>query len=157
MAKLLSSNGQLSIHLADRALTPILSTSSIPSPNDANPPLQSQAQSQAMSSLTTAAISAYDSASGLGLGVPQRIMIETNSSGPVILHSYLNPSSQRPRSQSRNAPGHTNVGGIVEQAREDLRPLSGTTDEEGSGALVNGVNRDEVREDAQVVENGEDG
>jgi hypothetical protein len=78
-------------------------------------------------------------------------MIEMQTSGPVILHSYLNPS-QRPRPQSRNSPDNTNIGGVVEQAREDLRPLSGTTNEEGSSTLVNGVPREEATEDAENEE-----
>jgi hypothetical protein len=73
-------------------------------------------------------------------------MIETGSSGPVILHSYLNPQ-QSLRPQSR----HTRVAlaagrDIVELAREDLRPLSGTTENtsivdqrDESGVLVNGT------------------
>lgn len=73
--------------------------------------------------------------------MPQRILIETSSPGPVILHSYLNPHLSH-HAQTR-AP--TNGRGIVEQAREDLRPLSGTTEsssaagESSNEPLVNGV------------------
>jgi Family of unknown function (DUF5308) len=141
MANLASS--QLVQHLADRALTPIVSSSRPSSANNHN--LQSQTQAQALASLTTTAITTYDTASRLGLGLPQRIMIETQSSGPIIFHSYLNPPSVQ-RAPTVYGEGHEDVRGIVEQAREDLRPLSGTTDTESkgehgdsSGELVNGI------------------
>ncbi|KAF8863672.1 hypothetical protein BDZ45DRAFT_107897 [Acephala macrosclerotiorum] len=134
----LASN-QLALHLADRALTPILSSSRQPSSSAA----QSRNQAQALSSLTTTALTAYESALRLGLGVPERIMIETQSSGPIVLHSYLNPQSiQRPRSrrtQSRDAGE-----GIAEQTHSELRPGSGASDNGGEQSrsyevLVNGV------------------
>jgi len=72
-------------------------------------------------------------------------MIETQSSGPMILHSYLNPPSLQ-REPTVYVEDHEDVRGIVAQAREDLRPLSGTTDTESMGehgdsseVLVNGI------------------
>lgn len=132
-------SSNLAVHLADRAGTPLVSSSQ----SNHNP--QSQTQLQALSSLTAAAITAYDTASRLGLGLPQRIMIEMQSSGPIILHSFLNPTTaQRP--PTLYLEDHDSVRDIVEQAREDLRPLSGTTDTESMGQdretneeLVNGV------------------
>ena len=126
-------------HLADRALTPIISSSRSSSSNHN---LQLNTQAQALSSLTSTAVTAFDTTSRLCLGLPQRIMVETQSSGPIILHSFLNvPSLQQASLQS----DHAGVQGIVEQAQEALRPLSGTTDIESSGeyvhssgALVNG-------------------
>ncbi|KAE9375709.1 hypothetical protein N431DRAFT_205879 [Stipitochalara longipes BDJ] len=121
-------------HLADRALTPIISSSRPPSSNTHN--LQSQIQAQALSSLTSTAVTAFDTASRLGLGLPQRIMIETQSSGPIILHSFLNvPSLQQ--APTSYLDDHDGVQGIVEQAQENLRPLSGTTDTESMGDHVN--------------------
>ncbi|CZR53122.1 uncharacterized protein PAC_03000 [Phialocephala subalpina] len=139
MAASSSNSSQLALHLADRALTPILSSSRQPSTSAA----QSRNQAQGLSALTTAAITAYESALRLGLGVPERIMIETQSSGPIVLHSYLNPQSiQRPRScrtQSRDTEEE-----IAEQTRSELRPVSGTInngEEQGRSyeVLVNGV------------------
>lgn len=138
-------SSQLVQHLADRALTPIVSSSRAPSANNHNQ--QSQAQAQALASLTTTAITAYDTASRLGLGLPQRIMIETQSSGPIILHSYLNPPSVQ-RAPTVYVDHHEDVRGIVEQAREDLRPLSGTTDTEGMG---------EHGDNSEVLVNGDPG
>ena len=138
-------SGHLAIHLADRALTPIISSSRDPSSSRYN----SQTQ------VTTTAISAYDTASRLGLGLPQRIMIETQSSGPIILHSYLNPAPAQ-RGPTSYLDNHEAVRNIVVQAQEDLRPLSGTTDTESIGddgenreALVNGVSEAEHTEDKE--------
>jgi len=71
-------------------------------------------------------------------------MIETQSSGPIILHSYLNPAPAQ-RGPTSYLDNHEAVRNIVVQAQEDLRPLSGTTDTESIGddgenreALVNG-------------------
>ena len=131
-------------HLADRALTPILSTAPIPSPdNPRSSSRQSQAHLQYLTSLTTTAIAAYDSSSRLGLGIPQRIIVETRS-GSVILHSYLNPPSQRPKSPP--ADEHASERGIIEQTRDDLRPLSATT-EGGSEAAT-------MEENMEVAMNG---
>jgi len=136
-----STSSPLVLHLSDRALTPIVSSSRSSSTNHQS--RESRTQAQALSSLTSTAITAYDTASRLGLGVPLRIMIETTS-GPLILHSFLNPqSTHRQRSQRV----HSDDGrGIVEQTRDDLRPLSGTTDtgsigegRDKSEALVNGI------------------
>ena len=150
----IATHPHLARHLADRALTPILSSSRNPSSSRNS---QSQTQAQALSSLTTAAITAYDMAARLGLGLPQRIMIETQSSGPTIFHSYINPpSTQRP--QIPHAQDQENVQGIVEQAQDGLRPLTGTTDAgsvdepgESSEVLVNGIphNEEVVEEDEE--------
>jgi hypothetical protein len=69
-------------------------------------------------------------------------MIETQSSGPVILHSYFAPQSTQTPS-SRRLRGHGTEQEIVEQAREDLRLLSETMDSGIESAdLVNGVTND---------------
>ncbi|TVY31214.1 hypothetical protein LHYA1_G000023 [Lachnellula hyalina] len=105
-----NSNPNLTHHLSDPTLTPIISSST------SNP------QSQALTALTSTALTAYDYASRLGLGVPQRIMIESTSPGPLILHSYLNPPSPQPRYLHSTA-----INSILETAREGLRPLSRNT------------------------------
>ncbi|KAG0646241.1 hypothetical protein D0Z07_8298 [Hyphodiscus hymeniophilus] len=152
-----TASSKISHHLTDNAGTPLLSSSSSQSGPQTS---QSQSQSQALSSLTTAAVTAYDTASRLGLGIPQRILIETVSPGPLILHSYLNSQS------STRARAPTNGREIVEQAREELRPLSGTTKgssaageiegESVNGVVVNGV---EHSKDVEVEGEGreEDG
>lgn len=162
------SPSHIAIHLADRALTPLISSSAATAspPHQQHqqqsqpppPPTQSNssaAQAQALSSLTAAAITAYDSASRLDLGLPQRILIETTAGGPVVLHSFLNPQQRnvggtRPPSSARKAD-------IVGVARDGLRPLSGTTDEDdedrdgdegqrGPGEDEDGQNDDDEQE-----------
>ncbi|TAQ88052.1 hypothetical protein B7494_g3600 [Chlorociboria aeruginascens] len=158
MASLPSSNPNLALHLSDRTLTPLVSSSRplTSAPNSTSTPQSQsrpQAQAQSLSSLTTAAINAYDSASRLGLGLPQRIMIETTSSGPMILHSFLNPQSS-PRQEVRELVNGVGERGIIEQTRDELRPLSrDTMDSEVDGGenfnteiLANGVTSSEENE-----------
>jgi hypothetical protein len=149
MATLPSSSSPLALHLSDRALTPIISSSHGPASNNS---AQLRSQAEALSSLTTTAITAYEIASRLGLGAPERIMIETSSSGPIIFHSYLSTESlQRPR--SRRTPSGGSVRRIVEQAREGMQPLMVTTDNDtgcwgNSDNVVNGLGHIEALEDA---------
>ncbi|OBT47337.1 hypothetical protein VE00_02033 [Pseudogymnoascus sp. WSF 3629] len=74
----------LSLHLADTALKPLLSTAA---------PLSSQAKN--LRALTTAALSAHTSASRLGLGYPVHILVETKDGGPVAMHAFLDPEAKR--------------------------------------------------------------
>lgn len=135
MAMATPSSAQLAIHLADRSLAPITSSSRQPSSS----PAQMRSQAQALSSLTNTALVAYETASRLGLGVPERILIETQAAGPIVLHSYLNPLSiQRPRSwrtQSRDS-GDT----VAEEARAGMRSIHEAADiGQRHEVLVNGV------------------
>ncbi|KFY08886.1 hypothetical protein V492_05826 [Pseudogymnoascus sp. VKM F-4246] len=74
----------LSLHLADTALKPLLSTAAPPSP-----------QAKNLRALTTAALSAHTSASRLGLGYPVHILVETKDGGPVAMHAFLDPEARR--------------------------------------------------------------
>lgn len=163
---LLSGQGShnIAIHLADRALTPLISSSAAAAPQAEVPLLSSSesdnftgtGQAQSLSSLTTAAITAYDSAARLDLGLPQRILIETTNRGPVILHSYLNPQlrsssgsqQQRPLS-SRSATGV--VRDIVGLARTDLRPVSSGTTEGGEQQVTRGDEAGENEADESSI------
>lgn len=66
-------------------------------------------------------------------------MIETT--GPLILHSFLTP-------QSQPAPPKTPQG-ILEQARDELRPLSGTTETTETGSPTQ--REDQLTESSTVV------
>jgi len=88
MSNLPSQHPTLSLHLTDRALTPLISSA------------RSAEQLQALSALSQTALAAHESAQRLGLGIPQRIMVEHNSGsgpgsdvreGPVLLQTFLNP------------------------------------------------------------------
>ena len=152
-------HGQLAQHLADRTLTPIISSATtLPSRST---DYSSQSQLEALTSLTSSAIAAFEAASRLGLGIPQRIMVET-SPGPILLHSFLSPQSRSRLAQNDN----TDERGIVEQAREELRSISATTEDDLSAdeggeepASINGArNGEDANEDrnAQDGGNGDD-
>lgn len=117
----LAPSPNVSHHLADQALTPLISS--------AQSPLNTS-QSAAFSTITTTAVSAYNSASRLGLGLPLRIMVDTCPPGPAVLHSFLNPQPSSVAAQGSR--------GRVEQAREDMRPLSGGTTESDSAGASSG-------------------
>lgn len=89
----ITSSPNLAYHLTDRALTPLVS--SAPAPDESHADGSNRAAS-ALGYLTTFAIAVYDSTTRLGLGAPQRVMIETNDDA-TVLHSYLSTQlSQAP-------------------------------------------------------------
>ena len=112
--------------LADRTLTPIVSSVPLPTLGDDGPSKTEQKKLQSLTTITTTAVSAFDSAARLGLGLPQRVVFETKSGGPVVLHAYLNPPSRK--RPATLADKNSDERDIVVQAREDLRPLTATTD-----------------------------
>ncbi|KAI0179176.1 hypothetical protein GGR52DRAFT_588933 [Hypoxylon sp. FL1284] len=77
MANLPSQHPHLGLHLADRSLTPLVSSS------------RTRPQLDALTSLTHAALGVHESALRLGLGAPQRVMVEHAAAGPVLLQSYM--------------------------------------------------------------------
>ncbi|KAL5350293.1 hypothetical protein ACLOAV_005331 [Pseudogymnoascus australis] len=133
----------LSLHLADTALKPLLSTAAPPSP-----------QAKNLRALTTAALSAHTSASRLGLGYPVHILVETKDGGPVAMHAFLDPEARRgdalkntglldvhsvgeeePRLQSsRGSPEATG-----QERGEGGEHSNGQTHEQGHAELTNGV------------------
>ncbi|PBP20564.1 hypothetical protein BUE80_DR008688 [Diplocarpon rosae] len=124
------SNNSFGLHLCDRALTPVVSSSRRSSSTDSNS--ASRRQSQALAAFTAASITAYDTASRLGLGLPQRVMVETWASGPIALTSYLQSS------------GHGRA--VAEHAPDSLQHINGTFDEsrETGDLLANGTVHAEV-------------
>ncbi|KAI1093158.1 hypothetical protein F5B19DRAFT_451332 [Rostrohypoxylon terebratum] len=97
MANLPSQHPHLSLHLSDRALTPLITSA------------RTQYQLDALTSLSHTALSAHESALRLNLGVPQRVVVEHAGSGPVILQSFLrastpsSPASAPPRRHANEA------------------------------------------------------
>ncbi|KAI0101772.1 hypothetical protein GGR51DRAFT_311069 [Nemania sp. FL0031] len=83
MANLPAQHPHLAIHLTDRALTPLITSARAPS------------QLDFLTTLSHTALSAHESAQRLGLGVPQRIMVE-HGDGPVLLQTFLNPHTTPP-------------------------------------------------------------
>ncbi|KAH7192982.1 uncharacterized protein B0J16DRAFT_411623 [Fusarium flagelliforme] len=79
MASLPSQHPTLSLHLSDGTLTPLITSAS------------SQSHLESLTALTSSALSSQTAAQRLGLGRPQRLMVEYPDRGPVVLHSYLDP------------------------------------------------------------------
>ncbi|KAI1207127.1 uncharacterized protein F4807DRAFT_469408 [Annulohypoxylon truncatum] len=96
MANLPSQHPHLSLHLSDRALTPLITSA------------RTQYQLDALTSLSHGALSAHESALRLGLGTPQRIVVEHAGSGPVVLQSFLRADS-RPSSSSATTAAAANT------------------------------------------------
>ncbi|KAI3326712.1 hypothetical protein HD806DRAFT_415252 [Xylariaceae sp. AK1471] len=78
MANLPSQYPSLALHLTDRALTPLITSA------------RAQQQLQSLTALSHTALNAHESALRLGLGIPQRIMVE-HGEGPVFLQTFLSP------------------------------------------------------------------
>ncbi|KAG9241949.1 hypothetical protein BJ878DRAFT_393209, partial [Calycina marina] len=119
----------ISYHLSDRALPPLLSSTA----SQAQPASSISPADEQMQALTTVAINAYNSAARLGLGIPQRIMIESRHRGPVILHSYINPPDLSEALVNGAAP--------TEEVQEGA-----------SEALVNGAAPTEVQDESSEDE-----
>ncbi|KAM0424587.1 hypothetical protein ACHAPT_010113 [Fusarium lateritium] len=90
MANLPSQHPTLSLHLSDVTLTPLITSAS------------SQSHLESLTSLTSSALSSQTAAQRLGLGRPQRLMVEYPERGPVVLHSYLDPRDTAEASSSSN-------------------------------------------------------
>ena len=102
MTSLPSTYPHLTLHLTDRAHTPFIS-SPLSQPGQPQEALANeldqtsrQSQLQALQSLTTTALKAHNAAARFGLGLPNRIMVEHGSSGPVVLTSYVRAKRKEP-------------------------------------------------------------
>ncbi|KAK5987543.1 hypothetical protein PT974_11675 [Cladobotryum mycophilum] len=79
MASLPSQHPNLSLHLTDLSLTPLITSSS------------SRTHLESLTSLTSSAITSQTAVQRANLGKPQRIMVEYPDSGAVVLQSFLDP------------------------------------------------------------------
>ncbi|KAK1580388.1 uncharacterized protein LY79DRAFT_671806 [Colletotrichum navitas] len=91
MASLPSQHPSLALHLTDRALNPILTSA------------RSQPQLEALSSLTTTALTAHAAANRFSLGPAQRIIVEHGPGSPVVLASFLNGADALPNGGEASA------------------------------------------------------
>ncbi|KAF5662896.1 hypothetical protein FHETE_7726 [Fusarium heterosporum] len=148
MASLPSQHPTLSLHLSDVTLTPLITSAS------------SQSHLEALTSLTSSALSSQTAALRLGLGRPQRLMVEYPERGPVVLHSYLDPrdsadtttnnavatASSRPGS----APGSSHGPDSRAPRSDTLPPSHDDSRSEDAAPLLVGVvvagSADEARE-----------
>ncbi|KAI0142262.1 hypothetical protein GGR57DRAFT_486274 [Xylariaceae sp. FL1272] len=114
MANLPSKHPHLSLHLTDRALTPLITSS------------RSQSQLSSLTSLTSTSLTAHETVLRLGLGTPQRIMVE-HGNGPVLLQTYITPQPQPqppPSSHEQSTTNPTDEDPEPSQAAAHLASLS---------------------------------
>ncbi|KAK8044707.1 hypothetical protein PG993_004731 [Apiospora rasikravindrae] len=117
MANLPSQHPSLAVHLADRTRTPLISSA------------RSQQQAQALSTLTHSALLAHESALRLGLGSPQRVIVEHSSNGPFLIHSFIETDTAQ-HDALQEAPTYVdmNPGGSNQTGQSEL-PIDGEVDE----------------------------
>ncbi|PQE17655.1 hypothetical protein CJF31_00005369 [Rutstroemia sp. NJR-2017a BVV2] len=155
-----NSNRNLCLHLTDSSLIPLLSSST--STSAAQPTSSPSPQAASLTALTSTALSAYDASLRFNYGLPERIIIESESSGPILLHSFLNPSSPSSSKPSnrRRAPNSDLLNGlssirgreILSAAREEMRPLSGTTEGSRNHSPTQNDNQEEEAHSEEVKE-----
>ncbi|KAK8131463.1 hypothetical protein PG984_007901 [Apiospora sp. TS-2023a] len=118
MANLPSQHPSLAVHLADRTRTPLISSA------------RSQQQAQALSALTHSALLVHESAMRLGLGSPQRVMVEHTSNGPFLLHSFIETAASQ-HDALQEIPAHVgfNLGGPNQAGQPSEIPNDGGVDE----------------------------
>ncbi|UPL00903.1 hypothetical protein LCI18_011837 [Fusarium solani-melongenae] len=108
MASLPSQHPTLSLHLSDVTLTPLITSAS------------SQSHLESLTALTSSALSSQTAAQRLGLGRPQRLIVEYPERGPVVLHSYLDPRD----TAEANAAGNNNAAAATASSRPGSAPGS---------------------------------
>ncbi|CAI4215384.1 unnamed protein product [Parascedosporium putredinis] len=148
------STTSISTHLADPSLTPLLTTA------------RSQPQLEALTSLTSTALTAHSTALRLGLGTPERLMVEYPGGGPSSSIPSSNPLPAKPHRapgqrdrcprkprHRRRLPGCRGKGGPAAAAPLALGEASDDDDDVGEAedppmliAVVVGSGPDEGRE-----------
>lgn len=98
MANLPAQHPNLSLHLADRSTAALITSA------------RTQPQAQALASLTSTALLASETALRLGLGSPQRIMVEHDGGGPLLLHSFVSAPTTNGRGNASAAMPLLDVG-----------------------------------------------
>ncbi|KAK7932360.1 hypothetical protein PG985_003072 [Apiospora marii] len=118
MANLPSQHPSLAVHLTDRTRTPLISSA------------RSQQQAQALSTLTHSALLVHESAMRLGLGSPQRVMVEHSSNGPLLLHSFMETAPSQ-HDALQDIPAHVELspGGSNQAGQSSEIPNDGGIDE----------------------------
>jgi hypothetical protein len=130
---LLSPNPNLSQHLTDVNLLPLISSAS--GPSTSNP------RTESLNTLTSNSVSAYDALMRLNMGVPKRITTETKK-GNIVMQSFLPPPALR------NKP--SNAIGVGDKPRRAGQgdTLKGQT--KANGALGTSGNDEESDEEESV-------
>ncbi|KAK1967407.1 hypothetical protein LY78DRAFT_606730 [Colletotrichum sublineola] len=134
MASLPSQHPSLALHLTDRALNPILTSA------------RSQPQLEALTSLTTTALTAHAAANRFSLGPAQRIIVEHGPSSPVVLASFLNGADALPNGgegsaaaanirTSSSAPSRPVSSGVTTGATSTAESSAAAAAARGAGAI----------------------
>ncbi|KAI1810285.1 hypothetical protein GGS20DRAFT_568199 [Poronia punctata] len=126
MSNLPSQYPTLGLHLTDRALAPLITSARNPD------------QLGALVALSQTALAAHETVQHLGLGLPQRIMVE-HDDGPVLLQSFLRPARPRtantppPVSPRPSSPSHTRHSPSAAAAQLASLSVAGPNSAPGSG------------------------
>ncbi|KAI0811368.1 hypothetical protein GGR55DRAFT_98209 [Xylaria sp. FL0064] len=104
MAHLPSQHPNLTLHLTDAALTPLITSA------------RAHQHLEYLTALSHTALDAHESAQRLGLGAPQRIMVE-HGDGPVLLQTFLSP----------HAPSSTPTSTPAAPSQTQQHSTTGTT------------------------------
>ncbi|KAL0942771.1 uncharacterized protein CTRU02_200658 [Colletotrichum truncatum] len=112
MASLPSQHPSLALHLTDRALNPILTSA------------HSQTQLEALTSLTTASLTAHSAANRFSLGPAQRIIVEHGPGSPVVLASFLNGADALPNGGETSASAAAAAAAKKNNTPSASRPVS---------------------------------
>ncbi|KAM0252567.1 hypothetical protein ACHAQJ_007650 [Trichoderma viride] len=107
MSNLPSQHPNLSLHLTDLTLTPLITSSSSPT------------HLESLTSLTSSAITSQTTAQRANLGRPQRIMVEYPDSGAVVLQSYLDPRESGGGGDGPDGYDHSSESGSVSKYKDD--------------------------------------
>ncbi|KAI6368913.1 hypothetical protein MCOR25_004519 [Pyricularia grisea] len=107
MATIPQLHPKLSLHLADRSLTPLISTSRTLASgagggSSSSSPDEQQKKQDALASLTSTALTIHDAALHFGLGRPQRVLVDYG--GPVMIQTFLDPAALRDEHHSALPP-----------------------------------------------------
>ncbi len=131
MSSLPAQHPSLALHLTDTAYTPIVTSA------------HSQQQLESLTALTTTALASHAALSRLGLGVPQRLVVEHAGGGPVLLHSFLGPEAAAAAAAATTsaggaAGGAAGVGADAGAEAGDASAVNGSGSGPGSGEGSNG-------------------
>ncbi|ROV92790.1 hypothetical protein VMCG_09064 [Cytospora schulzeri] len=138
-----SSSRQKKSHTSYSSKRPTFSTSPPESPSDdgasSSPSSPSSSVTttpqaeEALSSLSSTALSAYDAAKRLGKGAPLRTMVEYPDGGLVVLHSYMCPMSL-----ALGTPGHNASSTSLHTTTTTAAAGHGAAHHEGATTTGNG-------------------
>lgn len=118
MSNLPHAHPSLSLHLADRALTPIISSASsaAAAASSDRHPSSARARLASLAALTSTALASHDAALRLGLGAPRRVTVECAGGGPVVSHAFLGGAPHPHPQAAVTSPGSVSPGVAVSRS-----------------------------------------